>query len=157
MLIDDGYGVLRIVVHSFASSTLLYPIGIAILSLLILVVQTVLCFRVQRRTAYTKLAQTECSPDPPYGESRIASPAEPTKRAQPSDILVFVLNVVRVASALALSAISLFSESRMPADVDTWNLKMVSYVGSCFIYVRWTRLTIVASMLIVSSSSMRLR
>lgn len=131
---------LRVLHGSFATSTQLYPMGVAVLSLLTLPIQTALSIRARRRNAYTKVAQTEQSqsPDESYDRSRNVDLPPPTGHAQLGDTVISAFNMVRFASALALFALCLSSGRTpllSPTDADARDMETVYYVGTCLTYV----------------------
>ena len=151
---------LRIAHDSFATSTQLCPMGVAVLSLLTLLIQTALSTRARRRNAYTKVAQTEQSqsPDEPYDGSHSVDLPPFAGHAQRGDTVIFAFNVVRVASALALFVLCLSSGRTpllSPTDADARDMETLYYVGTCLTYVSVFCLTSMTLALIIVYTALR--
>ena len=126
---------------SFADSTLLYPVGVSALSALVLLVQTVLHVRAQKRR-YAKLAHS--------GPPSLTISANETRNEDPSQsalarhvkehggAAIFAFNAVRAASTLALLGLSIYSAITFLSrhtDAGVQNLEAASYAALCIAYV----------------------
>lgn len=125
---------------SFAESTLLYPVGVAALSVLVLSAQ--LLWRLRSRTRKHSLAQPNgalTSTEAPTGahiETEDASAAAIHPR-QNGERTICAFNLVRAVSTVALLGMSIYSavDAISTTTVESLDVNLAFHVGTCIAYV----------------------
>lgn len=128
--------------HSFADSTLLYPVGVSALSVLALLVQSILHLRAQGQ----KNAQSARLGSPqavPLDETRSegASPSAFARHVKEhGGTVIFAYNAIRAASTLALLGLYIYSALTISshhtnADADAQGFETAFRVATCVAYV----------------------
>ncbi|KAH9922615.1 uncharacterized protein B0H18DRAFT_1120791 [Fomitopsis serialis] len=107
----------------FADSTLLYPAGVAALSILVFLVQLALHVRTQKK-AYAKLAQSEPSP--------ISEPLHAPEESENASALV---KYVKEHGGVVLVAFNRDRALVHSATLEPQSLEIVFHVGTCVTYV----------------------
>ncbi|TFY68446.1 hypothetical protein EVJ58_g1015 [Rhodofomes roseus] len=131
----------------FADSTLLYPVGVAALSVLVLLLQLAFHLRTQRK-AYTKLAQSEPSPlaEPLHAPEESENASALTKHVKEhGGAVTIAFNLIRSGSTLALLGMSIYSAIKAlghTATLEPQNSEIVVHVGTCITYVYASALSI---------------
>ena len=134
--------VLSLSSYSFAESTLLYPVGAAALSVLVLSGQLVWRLRSRTRKHYTKLAQSDqpTTTSPPaeaQHETEDASAAA-NHVGQHGERTIFAFNLARAVTAVALLGLSIYSAIDAlgrPRTLNDRDFELVFHVGTCVAYV----------------------
>ncbi|KAH9907116.1 ABC transporter type 1, transmembrane domain-containing protein [Fomitopsis serialis] len=123
----------------FAESTLLYPAGVAALSILVFLVQLALHVRTQK--AYAKLAQSEPSPisEPLHAPEESENASASVKYVKEHGGVVLVaFNGLRAASTLGLLGMSIYSATESLGHSETWepqSFEIIFHVGTFVTYV----------------------
>lgn len=127
--------------YSFLASTLLYPLAVSALSILVLLVQTVLHVRAQKRRD-AKLAHSGSPPpavsaDEAQSESATSSAFARHVEAH-GGTAIFAFNAVRAASSLALLGLSIYSAIAFlsqHARAGVQDLESITHAALCITYV----------------------
>ncbi|KAH9829684.1 uncharacterized protein C8Q71DRAFT_887948 [Rhodofomes roseus] len=131
----------------FADSTLLYPVGVAALSVLVLLVQLAFHLRTQRN-AYTKPAESGPSPlaEPLHAPEESENASALAKHVKEhGGAVIIAFNLVRSGSTLALLGMSMYSATKAlghTATLEPQNSQIVIHVGTCITYLYASALSI---------------
>lgn len=133
---------LSLSVYSFAESTLLYPVGAAALSVIVLSGQLVWRLRSRTRKHYTKLAQSDHAATTPLA-AEVQNETEDASAAakhvgQHGERTIFAFNLARAVTAVALLGLSIYSAIDAlgrPRTLTGRDFELVFHVGTCVAYV----------------------
>ncbi|KZT67088.1 P-loop containing nucleoside triphosphate hydrolase protein [Daedalea quercina L-15889] len=114
----------------FVESTLFYPVGVAALSGLVLLVQLAFHVCARKRRAYAKLAQSPA----PNGLSIEAGSASAKHVKEHSGTAILAFNAIRAASALALLGMSIYSAVQSLGH-SSQDRELVFHLGTCATYL----------------------
>ncbi|EPT00314.1 hypothetical protein FOMPIDRAFT_1023884 [Fomitopsis schrenkii] len=124
----------------FAESTLLYPVGVAALSVLVLSGQLVWRLRSRTRKHYVHLPQADHAPTEAPAGAQNESEDAPVVAANHVERAIVAFNLVRAAATVALLGISIYSAIDALGRPTTTTLEgrsveLAFHVGTCIAYL----------------------